>query len=141
MDRLLNNGNQSKPFVSPARENGFTLIEVLVALAILSIALTSIYRLQSQTMAMSAKAWFYSMAPRLAEAKLVEIEREGMENLSDGSGDFGSEFPGYLWSVSTQEVPMEFLQDRPYHFVRIDLTIGLNDEESYALRTYRFYPE
>ena len=119
--------------------NGFTLIEVLVALAILTIALTGIYRLQSQTIMMSSKARFYSIAPLLAQAKLSEIERDSADNISDGTGDFGDQNPGYTWKLSTEPVATDLLENKSYQLLRIDLTIQLDEEETYELRTYRFF--
>lgn len=121
--------------------HGFTLLEVMVALAILSIALTSIYRLHGQTMDMSARARFYNQAPLLAQAKLSEIERQGIKNAADGSGDFGEAHPGYAWSVSVEEMPSDLLKANEYHLVRIGIRISLGSEDDFQLRTYRFYVE
>jgi prepilin-type N-terminal cleavage/methylation domain-containing protein len=120
---------------------GFTLIEVMVALAILTIGLTGIYRLQSQTILMSATARFYSLAPLLAQAKLAEIDRTPQAIHGDESGEFGPDYPGYTWRLSTEQVALDLLANKPYQMLRIDLTVALNDEDSYVLRTYRFYEE
>ncbi|MEJ2038346.1 MAG: prepilin-type N-terminal cleavage/methylation domain-containing protein [Desulfosarcinaceae bacterium] len=131
--------------LSSRDRRGFTLLEVMVALAILAITLTSIYRLHAQTMVMSARARFYSQAPMLAQAKLAEMERKGIENSEDASGDFGDEHPGYSWSVRIEDANgaliSEFLKDGQQHLVRIDVTITLGEEDTYALRTYRYYSE
>ena len=126
---------------SPINRRGFTLLEVMVAMAILAIALTGVYRLQSQTMVMSTKARFYSVAPLLAQAKLSEIERADLSDIGNDSGDFGAQYPGYSWSLEAAPVPMDLLENISYNMLRIDLTIALNDEASYALRTYRFHKE
>jgi general secretion pathway protein I len=118
---------------------GFTLLEVMVALAVLAIALTSIYRLQSQTMMMSASARFYSLAPQLARAKLAEIERQEFKDIAGGSGDFGQDYPGYGWVVTIEDMPTDLITDKKYHWVAITLTISKNEENSYQLRTFRFY--
>lgn len=120
---------------------GFTLIEVLVALAVLTIALTAIFRLQSQTLLMSEKSRFFTVAPLLAQARINAIDGEEFGSLADGSGDFATEHPGFSWSMRIEEVPLEMLQHQRHHFVRIELTITHNDDQSYVLRTYRLYPE
>jgi general secretion pathway protein I len=134
MDRVLD-------AMHPRSKNsgGFTLLEVMVALAVLSIALTSIYRLQSQTMMMSASARFYSLAPQLARAKLAEIERQEFKDIASGSGDFGQDYPGYGWAVAIEDMPTDLITDRKYHWVAITLTISQHEENSYQLRTFRFY--
>jgi general secretion pathway protein I len=121
---------------------GFTLLEVMVALAVLSIALTSIYRLHSQTLTMSARARFYSQAPLLAQLKLSEIEPQGVKNSLSGSGDFGQEHPHYTWSLQIEDVQSEaLLKDRKYHLARIEVSVAQNEDEIYQLRTYRFYTD
>lgn len=144
MDLVLTatpDGHQTARRRSRLSAQGFTLIEVLVALAVLTISLTAIFRLQSQTLLMSEKARFFTVAPLLAQAKINAIEGEAFASLADGSGDFDKEHPGFNWSMRIEEVPIEMLQHQRHHFVRVDLTITQNDEQSYVLRTYRLYPE
>lgn len=119
--------------------SGFTLLEVLVALAVLAIALISIFKLQGQTIQMSAKARFLAVAPHLAQAKLSEIEVQDFREIADGSGSFGNDLPGYNWTVDVEELPTELVTNENYHLVRININITRNDENSYQLRTYRFY--
>jgi general secretion pathway protein I len=116
-------------------------LEVLVALAILAIALTSIYRLQGQTFLMSASARFYSIAPQLARMKLAEIERQKFKDIIGGSGDFGEDYPGYAWALSVEEVPSDLITSQQYHLASIEVTISRDEETSYQLRTYRFYAD
>ena len=120
---------------------GFTLLEVMVALAILAIALTSIYRLHGQTLTMSARARFYSLAPLLAKAKLAEIERQGIKDTTGSSGDFGQAYPNYRWSSTIEEINSDMIKDNRYHMARIEVTVTQDENESYRLRTYRFYAD
>lgn len=120
---------------------GFTIIEVMVALAILSIALTAIYRLHGQTMMMSAKARFYSLAPVLAQAKLTEIQNQDYNELTTGTGDYGQDYPGYRWSLQFEDMETELITEKKYHLTRIDIDISQDEENSYHLRTYRFFVE
>lgn len=128
-------------------QHGFTLIEVMVALVIIIIAMTSVYRLQGDTLRMSGTKRFYSLAPKLAEGKLAEVETQGLKNASDGSGDYGQEYPGYTWTVRLEDVQSDLIGDlakksqQRYHLTRIDVTVNLEEKERYELRTYRFFAE
>jgi general secretion pathway protein I len=134
MDRILNHSP-----VKRRKSRGFTLLEVLVALAVLAIALTSIYRLQGQTFLMSASARFYSIAPQLARMKLAEVERQKFKDILGGSGAFDEDYPGYSWSLNIEEVPSDLVTSQQYHLARIEVTISHDEDNSYQLRTYRFY--
>jgi general secretion pathway protein I len=134
MDRAL------ELMTTPRRLNrGFTLIEVLVALAVLAIALVSIFKLQGQTLQMSAKARFLTVAPHLAQAKLAEMETQNIDDIADGSGAFSDEHSDYGWTVAVEEIPTDLITDKNYHLIRINVTITQSDGDSYQLRTYRFY--
>lgn len=141
MDHIINYRAHLSSGSPNCRARGFTLIEVLVALAILTITLTGIYRLHAQTLMMSTRARFYSLAPTLAQGKLAEIERQGIKNSTDGTGDFGSEFSGYAWTVRIEDLPSDLLKEKSYHLARIEVTIAQNEEATYKLRTYRFYTD
>jgi general secretion pathway protein I len=136
MDRYLNHR-----YPHHRHATGFTLLEVMVALAVLAIALTSIFKLQGQTVLMSAKARFLVIAPQLAQAKLADLEGQSFSDLGDGSGDFGSDFPNYQWSVSIEDIPTELITEDAYHLVHININITHDEENRYQLRTYRFLTE
>lgn len=138
MDRYLAHMHPRKCY-----PDGFTLLEVMVALAVLAIALTSIYKLQGQTILMSAKSRFLVIAPQLAQAKLAEVERQRFKDIGDGSGDFGQDHPDYQWALSIEEIPMELFAEpeKDYHMVAININVTRNDEDIYQLRTYRFFTD
>ncbi len=117
---------------------GFTLLEVMVALSIISIALVSVYKLHTQTIDMFNDIKFYTSAPLLAQSKMAEIEVMDADELSDNSGDFGDDFPGFNWQMTINEVESEALDTFAENLKRIDLTISLNDDQfSYHFRKYQ----
>ena len=122
--------------------SGFTLLEVMVAIAILAIVLVSVYRMHSQTLTMNTAARFYTQAPMLAQSKLAQIEVDLSGITATDSGDFGDKFPGYTWRISTEEVASEALGEIAADLKRIDMTVVFNsDEYIYNVRTYRFARE
>ena len=122
--------------------SGFTLLEVMVAMAIMAIVLVSVYRMHSQTLTMATAARFYTLAPMLAQGKLAQLEADSSGIVAGDSGDFGDKFPGYTWNISTNEVSSEALGEIAADLKRIDMTVSFNrDEYVYNVRTYRFISE
>ena len=122
--------------------SGFTLLEVMVAMAIMAIVLVSVYRMHSQTLTMNAAARFYTQAPMLAQSKLAQLISDSSGLIAGDSGDFGDNFPGYTWRIATDEVSSEALGEIASDLKRIDMTVSLNrDEYAYTVRTYRFMRE
>ena len=120
---------------------GFTLLEVMVALSLIGTALIGIYRLHSQTIAMTANARFYVTAPLLAQKKLVELEMDPPKGAATDSGSFGEEFPGYAWQVDVETVESETLGEVAEDLFKIDIAITLNDDEYiFAVSLYRYMP-
>jgi len=122
--------------------SGFTLLEVLIAMAIMAIVLVSVYRMHSQTLSMTTATRFNAQAPMLAQQKLAQLEATPSNLVNGDSGDFGDKFPGYSWSVSTEDVSSAALGEAADDLKRIEVTVSLNQNEYvYNIRTYRFVRE
>jgi general secretion pathway protein I len=123
--------------------HGFTLLEVMIALGIMAIVLLSVYRLHSQTIAMSIESRFTVQAPLLARSALARWEDPTRPQPASDQGDFGQEFPGYRWEITADEVVspslgVEIARD----LKRIEVRVVLNEGEFvYGFRTYRFRRE
>jgi general secretion pathway protein I len=114
----------------------------MVAMAVLSIVLVSVYRMHSQTLTMNTAARFYTQAPLLAQKKMAEVSTTSSGIFASDSGDFGEDFPGYSWQVSANDVSSELLGEVADDFKRIDVTVAyLNNQFSYRLTTFRFQRE
>ena len=132
----------AKRCLNSARSAGFTLLEIMVCLSIMSIVLVAVYRMHSQTLLMNRSTQFYTTAPLLAQRRLTEVELNDSSNFSQGSGDFGDEYPGYSWSMSVSEVLLSEPETAPEDLKRVDIKISYNqDELVYNLRTYRYIPQ
>ncbi len=119
-------------------KSGFTLLEVLIALAIMAIVLAAVYRIHSQTLSMTAANRFYTLAPMLAQGKMAQLETTSSDAQTGDSGDFGERFPGYSWSVTAEEFSSEALGEVAADLKQIDVTVALNEKEYiYTIRSYR----
>jgi len=123
----------------PNKYSGFTFLEVMVAISIIAIALTAVYRLQSQTLHVNHITKFAINAPLLAQQKIAEAELQQFDDLSDGEGGFGETFPGYTYKMDIAASELESLGQLSKDFIMIDLIISLNiNEAEYRCRAYRF---
>jgi len=118
--------------------SGFSLLEILVALSIIAIVFLSIFKMHKQTISMNQAAKFYTIAPILAQNKIEELElRSVYESIYD-SGEFGDNYSGYRYNISTDDADSEFLGCAAGDLKKIDVTVFTDIEVSYSLRTYRF---
>lgn len=119
-------------------KSGFTLLEVLIALAIMAIVLAAVYRIHSQTLSMTTANQFYTLAPMLAQGKMAQLETTSSDVNTGDSGDFGEKFPGYSWSVMAEDFSSETLGEIGADLKRIDVTVALNENEyTYTIRSFR----
>jgi general secretion pathway protein I len=127
------------PSESPlrSRSQGFTLLEVMVALAIIAIVLVSVLRMQGQTISMNEAFRFYTIAPELATAKMADIRQDPESAELNSSGDFDEAFAGYSWQAAVEEVVIETEEDREMKLNRVDVTVSYMDEAYiYVIREY-----
>ena len=122
---------------------GFTLLEVMVSMAIITIALTAVLGSQSQSVSFATEAKFSTTAALLAQGKMAELEAQNPEELTSDSGDFGEDFPDYSWEVTLGDVFFSEPENVSNHLKQIDLTVSWGEEElyQYRLRLYRFSPQ
>jgi general secretion pathway protein I len=97
-------------------DKGFTLMEVMIAMAILAIALVSIFQLQSQSISMATDSRFMTTAALLAQSKMVEVEARPSLSSQSESGDFGTDYPQYTWQLQIGDT--QFPQ-----FKKIEVTV------------------
>lgn len=135
---MLNfNSVDSNPYKQKINGNaGFTLLEVMVAMAIIAIVLVSVMRLQGQTISMNESSRFYTMAALLAQSKMAEIKADPAAGELESSGDFGNEYPGYAWQVTAEDVPVDVPGGPKFKLKRIDLMIKFNNDLKYTFTQY-----
>jgi len=122
---------------------GFTLLEVMVAMAIIAITLMAVLGSQSQSVSMASESRFTTTAALLAQSKMAEIEIATPEDLTSDSGDFGENFPNYHWELNVTHVTFPGAEDIADHLKQIDLNVSWGEDEvyQYRLRLYLFFPK
>ncbi len=83
---------------------GFTLLEVMIAVAVLAIALVSLLGSQSQTISVATDARFDTVAALLAQEKMAEIRLLDFEQVESDSGTFEEGFSEFSWSTEVLQV-------------------------------------
>lgn len=85
------------------RHGGFTFIEILATIALLTIVLPSV--MTGITIGLSAcdLARQEAQAASLAHAKLMEIVADTQANQADLSGDFGAAWPAFRWIAQSSD--------------------------------------
>jgi general secretion pathway protein I len=120
-------------------QKGFTLLEIMIAVAIIAIALTALLGSQSQSVYFANSAKFEIMATLLAQSKMSELVLEDSFSLSSNSGDFGDDFPGYAWEAKVDDIVIEGIDVSDY-LKQIDLGVTWGVHR-YDLRLYHYVAE
>lgn len=126
-------------------ERGFTLLEVLLAIALLAIALPVLLGLRNFDLDLQGRAAELTAATLLAQEKLLEIELAGQYPVGETAGEFfplpfGSQTAlqavpravGYRWTRIIAPTPLEFVRE-----VRLKVSwLRGEREESVEVSTY-----
>jgi general secretion pathway protein I len=107
---------------------GFTLLEVMIAIAILAISLTAVLRLQGMSAGMAGRVKFETVAPLLAQAKMSEAMSVKSEELASDQGDFGDDWPEFTWKLEVEPVAApENLGETGERLRRLRLSVVFRD--------------
>ena len=116
------------------QREGFTLLEVMIAMAILAISLVAAFRSQSQSVSMASESRFLTTASLLAQGKMAELESMKPQDINNGNGDFGVDFPEYLWRVEIKDTAIQYLKK-----IEVSVTNGtMVTNNVYYLELYKF---
>ncbi len=88
-------------------QTGFTLLEVMIAMAILALVAVAFLRAQASSIRMVDESVQISMATLLAKERMAELESRGFPEPGNSSGSGGDAFPTFRWEhvISTTDIP------------------------------------
>lgn len=90
------------------RDKGFTLLEVIIAVAIMGASMAILLGSVNRNLVVASKSKNQSIAYSLAQQKLGEIELQGYPQVGLDQGTF-EEFPGFNWYVNVLPYDIEQL--------------------------------
>lgn len=97
-----------------SQEQGFTLLEVMIALAIVGTTLIAMLSLGNRTIATNDHLQRLTQATLLAQEKMTEIEQSAAANrsleLQNGQGVFAEPFNDFSWQTAFSATPIAQVQ-------------------------------
>lgn len=109
-------------------ERGFTLIEVMVALAIVAFALTAIAASMNQMIDAAGAMRERTYASWIAQNKIAEMRLANvLPEVSTTSGDIDYGNAGWTWRAVVSETGVE-------NFMRVDVSVSHSNSD-YVIRT------
>ncbi len=113
---------------------GFTLLEIMIALAIVAIALIALLGLLQRSITANDLAQRVTRATLLAQEQLALIEA-GLVTITEEEQSFAAPDADYRWRVEVSPAPVSGIQ-------QIELIVAWGDEDrNEAVRLVSFIPE
>ena len=124
---------------------GFTLLEVMISVAIIAFVFVSIFRMQSSTIDLATAGNFNTLAPMLVRKLLNDVEND-LADWSEFEGDFSDSFPGIQWHLEISETFFEIddfiSENNQERFKKIEIEIiSSSGSRSYKINTWRLADE
>lgn len=120
-------------------DDGFTLIEVLVALTILSLSLTMLLGTLSQSLSRNRESERGAAARVLAQSLLTKAETGAPPKQSHADGETDG---GLAWSIDMTPYPQHDDDKASVHAANISVTVTWEDgQHALTLSTLRLVPK
>lgn len=109
-------------------DRGFTLLEVMVALAIIATALVTLLGTHLMSLNLAQKNREQTLAALLARQKMEGALTTPFDSLASDSGDFESDYPTCEWELEVENADVENLK-------KVTITI-IFPESEFKLETF-----
>jgi len=86
------------------KNKGFTLLEIIISLGLITTALLAVFQLQAQNLDLQSEAQFITIANQLTQDRLSRIQSKGSLEAGTSSGDFGDDFPHFIYQEEIMEI-------------------------------------
>jgi general secretion pathway protein I len=100
---------QQDPIPRVSLRSGFTLLEIMIALAIVSIAMVSLLALANRSIGVHDRLQRITTATLLAQQKMAETEvnaRSGTLQGAENQGEFSGPYAAYRWQIAYADTPL-----------------------------------
>jgi general secretion pathway protein I len=92
-------------------DRGFTLLEVMVALAIIATALVTLLGTHMMSLNLAQKNKEQTLCTLLGRQKMEEVFTTPFDSVSNDSGDFGADYPNYEWETTVEKGVVDNLKN------------------------------
>jgi len=87
------------------KDEGFTLIEIVISLGLIAVALLVVFHLQAQNLDLQSEAQFMTIAKGLLQGRMSQIASRETLSESASTGEIGEDFPDFTYREEISEVP------------------------------------
>ena len=91
--------------------NGFTLLEVMVALAIIAVAFVALLGLRNLDIALHEYGRSLITATALAQQRMADTTVAGFPDLGQSEGAFEDEYTRFRWRQEVNTTPFDFVRE------------------------------
>ena len=106
---------------------GFTLLEVVIAVAIIGVAMMMLLSSVNRNLDLAAKSRDAQIAALLAQEMLTDIELEGFPQVREEEGEFEN-YPGFSWYLSVLPYNLSLVETN-IRIVRVLIVWNEGEEE------------